>query len=266
MMQMYKEKDENNKERKDKKKLKKRKNKEEYRIDIKENNTKVLVLDSSPKMENGNTYLILKPFIEGMRSEGADVEVIQLYKLNILPCKGEFQCWKETPGECVQDDDMHILYPKIKNADIIVLVSPVYWSNINAKMKSVIDRMLPLIEPYIISINGRTRHILRKGIKTAKVVLISTCGDWEMDNFYHMTDYIREFCKSLSYEYCGELLRPHAEIMKQNKDLNFIFDAARSAGEKFIKVGFIDGEMSRIVCEDLMDREDYIKDKQIKLS
>lgn len=236
-------------------------NRIEYRKDIAKDITKVLVLDSSPKMEQGNTYLILRPFVEGMRSAGADVEIIQLYKLDIVPCTGEFHCWQKTPGECAHDDDMYILYPKMRNADIIVLVSPVYWMNINAKMKSVIDRMLPLIEPSIRIVNGRTRHLLRKGAKHAKVVLLSTCGDWEMDNFYHMTDYIREFCQCMSYEYCGELLRPHADIMRfmmdKGEDLGFIFDAARASGEYLIKEGCVGKDISDLVSKELIDREDY---------
>ena len=73
---------------------------------------KVLAINSSPRMDKGNTAMILNPFLEGMREAGSEVELFYTSKLNIKPCTGEFNCWIKTPGECYQKDDMQILYPK----------------------------------------------------------------------------------------------------------------------------------------------------------
>jgi multimeric flavodoxin WrbA len=59
---------------------------------------KVVAVNSSPNMEIGNTALILKPFLEGMREEGADVELFYALKLWIRPCQGEFGCATKTLG------------------------------------------------------------------------------------------------------------------------------------------------------------------------
>ncbi len=67
---------------------------------------KVLVFNSSPFMDKGNTSMVLNPFIEGMKEEGAEVETFYLKKLEINPCQGEMNCWLRTPGECFQNDDM----------------------------------------------------------------------------------------------------------------------------------------------------------------
>ncbi len=87
---------------------------------------KVLAINSSPMMDKGNTALILDPFLEGMKEAGADVELFYTRKLNINPCLGELDCWLKTPGKCIQDDDMQMLDPIMREADIIVLATPVY--------------------------------------------------------------------------------------------------------------------------------------------
>jgi len=108
---------------------------------------KVLAFNCSPNMENGNTALILNPFLQGIEEEGGKIELFYLRKLKINPCLGEFSCWVKTPGECIHDDDMNILYPKFKEADIIVFGTPVYVDGMPGPMKNLIDRLLPLLEP-----------------------------------------------------------------------------------------------------------------------
>jgi multimeric flavodoxin WrbA len=89
-------------------------------------NMRVLVLNSSPKMDKGNTALVLGPFLEGVREAGAEVELFYTKKLEINPCQGEFNCWFKTPGKCFQQDDMQMLLPMLAQADIWVLATPVY--------------------------------------------------------------------------------------------------------------------------------------------
>ena len=103
---------------------------------------KVLALNSSPKMNEGNTALILNPFLEGMREGGAEVELFYTKKLTINPCQGEYNCWFKTPGKCFQKDDMQMLYPKIREADVLVLATPVYVDAMSGPMKGLLDRLL----------------------------------------------------------------------------------------------------------------------------
>ncbi len=65
----------------------------------------------SPKMDKGNTSLILNPMISGMRKAGADVSHFFIKKLEIKPCLGDLSCMLKNPGKYVQNDDMKTLYP-----------------------------------------------------------------------------------------------------------------------------------------------------------
>ena len=68
--------------------------------------TKVLAINGSPRMENGLTDLVLGPFLEGIKQGGGEVEIIYTKKLKIKPCIGDFQCWHDKIGVCIQKDDM----------------------------------------------------------------------------------------------------------------------------------------------------------------
>ena len=54
---------------------------------------KVLAINGSPHMGEGNTAMILNPFLEGMREKGCDVEIFYTRKLKIGACNGDMSCW-----------------------------------------------------------------------------------------------------------------------------------------------------------------------------
>lgn len=224
---------------------------------------KVLAINSSPRMDKGNTALILSPFLEGMKEAGAEVELFYTKKLNINPCTGEFNCWLKTPGECYHDDDMKILFPKFVEADIIVIASPVYVFGITGPMKNLFDRIIPLAHPFLELRNGRSHHPLRGKPKTRKYVLVSNCGLWEQDNFDPLISYMETFCKNTGSEFAGALLRPHGEAMpgmlKMGTPIGDIFEAAREAGRQLVKEQKISQEILDIVSRNLLPREMYMQ-------
>lgn len=225
-------------------------------------NKKVLAINSSPKMENSSSAMISDPFLEGMKKEGASIDQFWAYRLNINPCKGDGNCWFRTPGECFQNDDMKILIPKIKESDIIVLATPIYCDSMNGAMKNIIDRTIPLAEPFFELIDGRYRHVLRENVDNKKVVLISTCGQWELDNFDVIVENMKRYCHKIGAElFC--LLRPHAEAMKPFIDMGYniddIFNSAKEAGRELITSGKISEELLKNVSRELLPRENYVE-------
>ena len=134
-------------------------------------------------MDNGNTALILGPFLEGVQKAGAEVELFYTKKMKINPCQGDLNCWLKTPGKCIHKDDMLMLIPKIAEADILVLATPVYVDGVAGPMKNLLDRIVPLAQPFFELRDGHCRHPARDVNKDGKLVLVSNCGFWEMDNF-----------------------------------------------------------------------------------
>jgi len=224
---------------------------------------KILAFNCSPRMERGNTALILTPFLEGMREAGAEVEVFYTRKLRINPCTGEFNCWLKNPGKCYQDDDMNVLYPKLRGADILVFATPVYVDGVSGPMKNLMDRLVPLLQPFFELREGHCRHPLREGIKNGKVVLVSNCGFWEMDNFDPLLVHMKAFCKNAGREFAGALLRPHGpelkSMMKKGLPIGDIFEAAKEAGRQLVEDGEISAETLEVISRELVPLEMYVQ-------
>jgi len=224
---------------------------------------KVLAFNCSPRMDNGNTALILNPFLEGMKDVGAEVELFYTRKLKINPCHGGFTCWLKTPGECWQKDDMQMLYPKLREADIYVFGTPVYVDGISGPMKNLLDRIIPLVQPFFELRDGHCRHMAREGYKHGKVVLVSNTGFWEMDNFDPLLVHMKAICRNGAMEFAGALLRPHGEalrpMMKLGIVLDDVFEAAREAGRQLVKDGKMSTETLNIVSRELVPLETYVR-------
>ena len=104
---------------------------------------KVLVFMGSPRKE-GNSTILAGRAVRGAKKAGAEVETFHLNTLNIRPCQACDSCRKKGSYSCIQDDDMRALYPKLREADAIILAGPVYWFTIGAQTKLLMDRFYAL--------------------------------------------------------------------------------------------------------------------------
>ncbi len=222
---------------------------------------KVLAINGSPHMDEGNTAMILTPFLEGMKEEGSEVEVFYTRKLKIGACNGDMSCWFVNPGTCGQKDDMQMLAPKLKEADVIVWASPVYYAGLTGPLKNLMDRQLPI-------------HVLGSlGAKKQKIALVSTCSDWEMSMFDPLLMQMKAIYSRPdgSSSFVGALLRPMAEGVKEMLKageiglVDGIFRAARDAGRQLAKEGMISEELQKQVSKELMPRDAYYKAAQMMM-
>lgn len=223
----------------------------------------VVAINGSPKMGMGNTALILVPFLEGIEEAGAKVELVYTRQLKINPCLGEFHCWFKTPGECIQKDEMALLLPKLNASDIWVFAVPVYCDGVPGPVKNLMDRMLPMVQPYFELPEDHCRHPRREGNPAGKLVLVSNCGLWEKENFDPMLAHMKAFCRHVGTEFAGALLRPHGEalraMLKMGEAVEDIFDAAREAGRQLVRDGKMATETLDIVSRELLPKESYVQ-------
>jgi len=103
----------------------------------------ILALISSPR-KGGNTELVVDAVLDGARSAGHRAEKLFLYKHEIRPCVDCRRC-KRDDFRCALTDGMTAIYPKLREADLIVFGTPVYWYGPTAVMKLLIDRLRPFI-------------------------------------------------------------------------------------------------------------------------
>lgn len=100
---------------------------------------KIVVLNGSPR-KGGNTEIMAQAFAEAARKNQNEVSVLDVASMNICGCLGCKYCWAHK-GECVQKDDMGKVFAALADADMVVFASPIYWFDITAQMKTVIDRL-----------------------------------------------------------------------------------------------------------------------------
>jgi multimeric flavodoxin WrbA len=221
---------------------------------------KVLAINGSPRKDKGNTASVLSPFIQGITDAGADVELFYASKLKIKPCScGSMHCWYDIPGECCINDDMQILYPKLKESEILIIATPVYIP-LPGAMQNVINRLCPLVEPFLEFRQDRTRARFRADVKVKKIVLVSTSGWWEKENMNTVVRIVEELAENASVEFSGAILRPHAFTMKQDgqftRDGKKILEEVRKIGSELIHEGVINHESLELISQPLISEEE----------
>jgi multimeric flavodoxin WrbA len=107
---------------------------------------KILLVMGSPRKE-GNSATLAKQVAAGAEAGGAEVESFTLHGMNIQPCTACNACREENSKGCVIDDDMEVLYSKLRQADALVISSPIYWFTVSAQTKLFMDRWYALGGP-----------------------------------------------------------------------------------------------------------------------
>jgi len=98
----------------------------------------ILGLQGSPR-KKGNTHFLLSAFLNAAEQRGAHSRLIQVVERNILPCKEYVVCEKK--GTCPIDDDMaNEIYGLLRQAEVVVLASPIFFYNMTSQLKALVDR------------------------------------------------------------------------------------------------------------------------------
>lgn len=109
---------------------------------------KVLIISRSLR-NGGNSDMLADQFIKGSMEKGCQVEKISLINKQIGFCTRCLSCQKT--HECAIKDDAVEIVEKVKNADIVVLATPIYYYEMSGQMKTLLDRCNPIFGLTILS-------------------------------------------------------------------------------------------------------------------
>jgi multimeric flavodoxin WrbA len=98
---------------------------------------KVLGIVCSPR-GGGNTEILVQEALAAAREAGAETEIVLVKGKNIAPCDSCRTCFET--DVCKIEDDMQPIFRQMESADGIVFGSPVYFQNVTAQAKTIIDR------------------------------------------------------------------------------------------------------------------------------
>lgn len=105
---------------------------------------KVIIVNSSPRI-GGNSDAIANKLSKELKD--AEIEMFTLREKNVNPCHGCNACKGKDKASCVQKDDMGALISKIDDCDALILLSPVYFGQVNGPAKNFIDRTYCFFDP-----------------------------------------------------------------------------------------------------------------------
>ena len=98
----------------------------------------VLGFQGSPR-KKGNTSFLLTHFMQTAEKLGVQTRMIEVARQNIIPCKEYVVCEKK--GYCPIDDDLQSdIYALVRRAEVVVMASPIFFYNMTAQLKAVVDR------------------------------------------------------------------------------------------------------------------------------
>lgn len=152
---------------------------------------KVIAINGSPKKE-GNTYHALKMVGDELVANGIEFEILHIGHKLIHGCTACGKCAENRDEKCsLGTDGLNHWIQTIKEADGIILGSPVYYSGIAGTMKSFLDRLF--------FVSGSNGNLLRHKVAAAVVAVRRTGGSSTLDGLYHYLTYAEMIVATANY-------------------------------------------------------------------
>ena len=148
---------------------------------------KVMAFNGSPRKKNWNTITILENALKGARSAGAEAELVQLYDLNFSGCVSCFSCKKlnrKEDGVCAVQDDLTSVLDRVKEANSLIIGTPVYYGTESALTRAFLER---LCFPYL-KFDKDVRSLFPRRIHTAMIYTMNA-----PEEMFEQLDYERHF-------------------------------------------------------------------------
>ncbi|MGC8491371.1 MAG: flavodoxin family protein [Syntrophobacteraceae bacterium] len=146
---------------------------------------KVVSLLGSPR-KNANSSLVAERFCATAQNLGAEVRSFTLNDLDFRGCQGCYVC-KTKLDRCVLKDDLAEVLEAVRETDILVLASPVYFWDVSAQMKAFLDRCFSFLVPDFMTNPNRSR--LAPGKKLVFILTQNNPDPNSFTNIFEKFDY-----------------------------------------------------------------------------
>ncbi|MDR1194122.1 MAG: flavodoxin family protein [Peptococcaceae bacterium] len=183
---------------------------------------KIIGFNASPR-KSGNTAWAISQILESAAETGAEIQIFHSGELTISPCKGCLGCAKSGDG-CVVADDMREIYAALKQADALVLGSPLYMAQMSGQAKVFTDRLFAQITP-------RFSPRFKEENAGKKLILVFTQGNPDQSKFQAYYDYTKNMFRLLEFDVRDMIIvtGTRGGQASDNADLRF---ALRESGQK----------------------------------
>ncbi len=184
-----------------------------------------LGLQGSPR-KKGNSDILLSMFMDALANYGVETETVDVCRRNIEPCNEMTVCEKK--GSCPIDEDMAEIYGLLRRADIIVAASPIFFYNVTAQLKALIDRCQTLwARKYMLKLKD-PGHRIRRGFMLG---VGATSGKQLFDGFNLTAKY---FFDGIAAQFAGSLTYRRIESRGQIKAHPGVADDVAAAAASLV--------------------------------
>jgi len=154
---------------------------------------KVVCLLGSPRVK-GNSATIARHVCEIAEQRGADIQVFILNKMSYKGCQGCMKCKTELE-RCILEDDLTSALDAVRDADALILATPVYIGEVTSQLKTFIDRTFSYFVPDHLNKLNPSRLTPGK-----KLVFIQTQGNPDETLFNDIFPRYERFFKRYGFE------------------------------------------------------------------
>ncbi len=186
----------------------------------------VVGFQGSPR-RRGNTYFLTSAFLSEAESLGATVRLLEVDRMQVVPCKEYVVCEKK--GYCpIEDDVLTEIYPLIREADLIVLGTPVFFYNMTAQLKAVIDRcQMFWARKYRFNLRDPKR-----GTKKGLLLSVAATRGKKLFDAIHLT--VKNFYDAVDVTYADHLTYREIEGPTDMKRHPTVTEDIRALAEKWV--------------------------------
>jgi multimeric flavodoxin WrbA len=187
----------------------------------------VLGFQGSPRRK-GNTHFLLSSFMDAAEKLGAQTRTIEVAKQNIAACKELIVCEKK--GYCPIDDDMmHEIYPLIRQAEVVILGTPIFFYNMTAQLKAMVDRCQTFwARKYVFKLKDPARN-------TRRGFLLSVAATKGKTLFEGLELTAKYFFDAIDATPAGSLTYREIEGPKDMANHPTVFEDVETAVEKLLR-------------------------------
>jgi len=187
---------------------------------------KVFAVLGSPR-RGGNTEILLEEALRGASNHGGLCEKVVLRDLRITPCLEIYKCTED--GVCAIKDDMQKLFPKLSQAERLIIASPIFFYSVSALAKAMIDRCQSLwVKKHILSLPISP-------IADRKGAFISVAATRGKKLFEGARLTVRYFFDAIDVAYTDELFVRGADEKGEVRDQPEALKAAYELGRRLVQ-------------------------------
>lgn len=224
---------------------------------------KIVAINGSHRGKKGNTHKLIEKLFEGASQKGAICEEILLSEHKINPCIDCKICNSEkTMFKCVYDDkdDVKMIFDKIREADLVIIASPVYLFTISGKLKIFLDRINSTADSnsFLLNNNGLFFHHIDEKLCSKDYVFIITCDNFMDETVKNSISYFKTYNKFMNGKIKGMLIRKSCKFLfNKSNSANSLkseqsFNAFYNAGKEIAEKGCISKRTQKIASQNII--------------